>query len=111
MAEWLSGACLLLRREAFEQVGGFDPAYFMYFEDVDLGDRLGRAGWLSVYAPAARVHHVGGATTGRVQSAMVRAHHASAARYLAAHHSRPVAVSLRAALAIRERIETRRREP
>ena len=38
---WLSGSALLVRREAFEAVGGFDPKYFMYFEDVDLCDRLG----------------------------------------------------------------------
>jgi N-acetylglucosaminyl-diphospho-decaprenol L-rhamnosyltransferase len=110
-AEWLSGACLLVRRDAFEQVGGFDPAYFMYFEDVDLGDRLGRAGWLSVYAPAARVHHVGGATTARAPASMVVAHHTSAARYLAGHHSRPVTLALRTALAIRQRAETRRQVP
>src|SRR5205823_13831633 len=41
-AGWLSGSCLLLRRTAFDSVGGFDPRYFMYFEDVDLGERLGR---------------------------------------------------------------------
>ena len=50
---WLSGSCLLLRRKAFDAVGGFDPSYFMYFEDVDLGDRLGRAGWQNVYVPDA----------------------------------------------------------
>src|SRR5659263_451997 len=48
-AGWLSGACLVLRREAFEAVGGFDPSYFMFFEDLDLGERLGRAGWSNVY--------------------------------------------------------------
>ena len=39
---WLSGSCLLLRRAAFDEVVGFDERYFMYMEDVDLGDRLGR---------------------------------------------------------------------
>lgn len=54
---WLSGSCLLVRRSAFGQVGGFDERYFMYMEDVDLGDRLGKAGWLSVYVPSAEVLH------------------------------------------------------
>ncbi len=53
-AGWLSGSCLLLRRAAFDAVRGFDPGYFMYFEDVDLGDRLGRAGWTNVYCPSAQ---------------------------------------------------------
>ena len=51
---WLSGSCLLVRRAAFDAVGGFDPDYFMYFEDVDLGERLGRAGWQNVYVPRPR---------------------------------------------------------
>src|ERR1700675_225979 len=38
---WLSGSCLLVRRSAFSQIGGFDERYFMYMEDVDLGERLG----------------------------------------------------------------------
>ena len=62
---WLSGSALLVRREAFEAVGGFDPQYFMYFEDVDLCDRLARAGWSSIYVPSAVVEHTGGHATRR----------------------------------------------
>ena len=58
---WAMGAFLLLRREAFEQVGRFDPGQWMYAEDVDLGWRLRRGGWKTVYEPAARVHHASGA--------------------------------------------------
>ena len=45
---WLSGSCLLLRSAAFDEIGGFDERYFMYMEDVDLGDRLGKAGWQKI---------------------------------------------------------------
>ena len=62
---WLSGSCLLVRRSAFSEVGGFDERYFMYMEDVDLGDRLGNAGWLSVYVPSSEVLHHKGHSTGQ----------------------------------------------
>jgi N-acetylglucosaminyl-diphospho-decaprenol L-rhamnosyltransferase len=87
---WLSGACLLLRRAAFDSVGGFDPGYFMYFEDLDLGHRLGDAGWASVYVPSAAVVHTGGHATQRsakVRKAMLRAHHDSAWRYLSRRYA------------------------
>ena len=85
-AGWLSGSCVLLRREAWDSVDGFDPRYFMYFEDVDLGDRLGRAGWLNVYVPDAEVVHTGGHATERdapTSSRMLAEHHRSAYRFLA----------------------------
>jgi N-acetylglucosaminyl-diphospho-decaprenol L-rhamnosyltransferase len=97
-AEWLSGSCLLLRRAAFESVGGFDCRYFMYFEDVDLGDRLGRAGWLNVYVPAAEVTHLGGHATSRVAELMLAEHHRSTYRYLAGRHPGPLYAPLRLAL-------------
>lgn len=62
--DWLSGCCLAVRRDAFESVGGFDPGYFLYVEDVDLGVRLRAAGWRLRYEPSARVVHEVGASTG-----------------------------------------------
>jgi N-acetylglucosaminyl-diphospho-decaprenol L-rhamnosyltransferase len=110
-AGWLSGSCLLLRRAAFDSVDGFDPRYFMYFEDVDLGDRLGRAGWLNVYVPSAEVMHIQGHATARASAKMLAAHHDSARRYIADRHPgwrwAPVRAGIRAGLAVRLKLETR----
>lgn len=86
--DWLSGCTLALRRTAFEEVGGFDPGYFLYVEDVDLGVRLQAAGWRLRYEPAARVTHRVGASTGQ-RRARSLVHHARGldrfhARHLAA---------------------------
>ena len=59
----LSGCALALRRRAFEDVGGFDPAYRLYVEDVDLSDRLRAAGWRLATEPRAEVVHRVGAST------------------------------------------------
>ncbi|MBP2474597.1 N-acetylglucosaminyl-diphospho-decaprenol L-rhamnosyltransferase [Crossiella equi] len=110
-AGWLSGSCLLLRREAFDAIGGFDPRYFMFFEDVDLGDRFGRAGWLNVYVPSAEVMHIGGVSTAKVKPKMLAAHHKSAYKFLADRNPGPWNAPLRAAiklgLALRLKLETR----
>ncbi|MFK7830873.1 MAG: glycosyltransferase [Congregibacter sp.] len=55
----LSGACLFCRRDAFSRVGGFDPAYFLYFEDFDLSLRLAELGSL-LYLPQMQIVHRGG---------------------------------------------------
>ncbi|GAA2069053.1 glycosyltransferase family 2 protein [Williamsia deligens] len=96
---WLSGSCLLLRRTAFDSVNGFDSRYFMYMEDVDLGDRLGRAGWLNVYAPSAEIIHRKGHVAGADPEAMLPAHHRSAYRFQADRHPGPAWAPLRGALA------------
>jgi len=57
-------AAMLVRREAFEDVGGFDARYFCYFEDVDLGFRLRLKGWRVLQLPDAVVEHVGGGVAG-----------------------------------------------
>ncbi|HVF10289.1 MAG TPA: glycosyltransferase family 2 protein [Abditibacteriaceae bacterium] len=61
--EQICGACQFVRSTAYRQVGGYDPAYFMYHEDVDLNMHLRRAGWRVFYVPAARIrHHLGGSS-------------------------------------------------
>lgn len=57
---WASGACGLIDSAAFRAVGGFDPVYFLYNEDVDLSWRLWLSGWKVIYEPAALcAHHTG----------------------------------------------------
>jgi N-acetylglucosaminyl-diphospho-decaprenol L-rhamnosyltransferase len=106
---WLSGACLLLRPEAFRAVGGFDVRYFMFFEDVDLGERLGEAGWANVFVPSATVTHLQGVSWKSSPAPMIRAHHASARRYLFDRYPRRRQAPLRAAIGIglwlREQVE------
>lgn len=79
--DWVSGACLAIRAEAFRAVGGFDESYFMYVEDVDLCWRLRRAGWRVVYDPAGTVTHVQGVSTARRPYRMIAAHHRSMWRF------------------------------
>lgn len=109
---WLSGSCLLVRRKAFDAVGGFDERYFMYMEDVDLGDRLGRAGWLNVYVPASEILHDKGHSTGREPARNLRAHHDSTYIYLSDRHDRrwqaPLRWTMRAALEVRARAAVRK---
>ncbi len=79
--DWVSGACMLVRRSAFEAVGGFDEGYFMYVEDVDLCWRFGRAGWRIGYEPAGRVVHALGASSRLMPYRMIAAHHRSLLRF------------------------------
>ncbi len=79
--DWVSGCFMAVRREAFEAVGGFDEAYFMYVEDVDLCWRAWRAGWTVDYTPAAEVYHHIGMSSQAVPARMVFHHHASMLRF------------------------------
>jgi N-acetylglucosaminyl-diphospho-decaprenol L-rhamnosyltransferase len=63
--DWAHGALLLIRRDAFEAVGGFDPAQWMYAEDIDIAWRLSRRGLRVRYVPAARVGHAVSAATAK----------------------------------------------
>jgi N-acetylglucosaminyl-diphospho-decaprenol L-rhamnosyltransferase len=79
--DWLSGAALWLRRDALDDVGGWDERYFMYMEDLDLCWRLRRRDWDVVYEPAGSVRHVQGASTARRPYRMLLEHHRSAWRF------------------------------
>jgi N-acetylglucosaminyl-diphospho-decaprenol L-rhamnosyltransferase len=86
--DWVSGACMLIRRRAFDQVSGFDPGYFMYFEEMDLCLRLHRAGWRVVFDPLAEVKHVVGGSTRSAPYRKVVHHHASALRFYCRRYAR-----------------------
>jgi N-acetylglucosaminyl-diphospho-decaprenol L-rhamnosyltransferase len=81
--DWVSGACMVLRRSAVDSVGGWDERYFMYVEDLDLCWRLRRLGWRVAYDPAGRVTHVQGASTARRPYRMIVEHHRSVYRFAA----------------------------
>ncbi len=81
--DWVSGSFMLLRRSVFEDLGGFDEAYFMYGEDVDLCWRAHMAGWGVAYVPSAHITHLGGITTRRAPYRMLASHHRSALRFAA----------------------------
>jgi GT2 family glycosyltransferase len=63
--EWVSGACMLVRRQALEEIGGWDEDFFLYGEDQDLCRRLWSAGYEVQFDPSARAVHVGGASASR----------------------------------------------
>jgi GT2 family glycosyltransferase len=86
---WVHGAALLLRRTAFEAVGGFDESYFMYFEEVDLCLRLRALGYEIHFTPSAAVVHVGGVSTSQCRTAMLIAHFRSTERFYRRHYSVP----------------------
>ena len=86
---WVLGAALAIRRTAFDAVRGFDPAFFMYFEEVDLARRLAAAGWETHLVTTARVSHVGGASTSQVRIPMVVQHFRSTNRFYRRHYRGP----------------------
>jgi N-acetylglucosaminyl-diphospho-decaprenol L-rhamnosyltransferase len=96
--DWVVGACLMVRREAFEQVGGLDEGFFMYSEDMDWCHRIKVAGWEVIYLPTATVVHY----EGKSSEQMVPARHiyfqSSKVRYFRKHHGRAQGELLRAFL-------------
>lgn len=85
--DWISGAAMAIRREAWEQVGGFDEGFFMYAEDMDWCRRAGTAGWEIWYAPSAEIVHRIGRSSDQVPFQMVLQFHRSMARFYRKHYA------------------------
>ena len=83
--DWISGACMLARREALTEVKGFDEGYFLYWEDADICRRLRGAGWEIRYLASAVVVHDVGRSSMNVRGLANREFHRSAYRYFATH--------------------------
>jgi GT2 family glycosyltransferase len=97
--DWLSGAFLMVRRAAIDQVGGFDEAFFMFNEDVDWCRRMKLAGWANVYVPDAQVVHRVGASKSRVAPRVIVERHRGMIHYFHKHHpTHPVLAALADAL-------------
>lgn len=84
--DWLSGACLLVRRTVLEQIGGFDEGFFLYGEDIDICRRVTDAGFAVLFEPDAVCRHAGGSSHPRAALLPVLA--ASRLRYARKHRDR-----------------------
>jgi hypothetical protein len=85
VVDWLSGACMLIRRDAFTAAGGFDERFFLYWEDADLCRRLRNRGFQVRYVPGASAVHQVGRSSQTARRSSIRAFHASAYLYYATH--------------------------
>lgn len=85
--DWVSGAALMIRRDALEKTGGFDESFFMYCEDVDLCYRVHALGMRVVYFPEAVIYHIIGRSTNQVPTRMTYAFHRSMYRFYRKHYA------------------------
>ena len=83
--DWVIGAFMLIRRETFDQVGGFDEGFFLYWEDADFCKRAAEAGWVTLYAPVSEVLHLTARASRHAPVRSLRAFHRSAFRYYWKH--------------------------
>jgi len=86
--DWVSGACLLVRRQAAEEAGLLDERYFMYEEDVDFCAALRAAGGRVLFTPGAEVVHLGGRSARSAPAATRLAYHRSHVAFYAKHDPR-----------------------
>jgi GT2 family glycosyltransferase len=89
--DWAQSAALLVRRDAAEQIGWFDPAFFVYSDEVDFCKRLSDAGWRTLYVPSAGAIHHEQLSTGAVPERRIVELSRNRDRYMRKHHSKAAA--------------------
>jgi GT2 family glycosyltransferase len=102
--DWVTGAFMMVRREVFESLGGFDERFFMYWEDSDLCLRALKAGWKTIYEPRAEVIHFTGRASRHAPMRSLIAFHRSVFHHYWKHGSwmaRLAAPLVAAGLAVR----------
>jgi N-acetylglucosaminyl-diphospho-decaprenol L-rhamnosyltransferase len=93
--DWVVGAALMVRREAYEQVGGLDEGFFMYSEELDWCRRMKAAGWGVTYFPAARIIHHEARSSAQVPAATHIRFNTSKVRYYRKYYGALAAETLR----------------
>lgn len=97
-ADWMQGSCLLARRDVYDQIGGLDTGYVMFYEELDWCKRAVDAGWTNAYLGAARIVHLGGASTAQIGAQKHIYYNESKLRYFRKVYGRVFAWLLRAFL-------------
>lgn len=86
--DWVSGAALFIKKNTFEEAGGFDERYFMYYEDIDLCHRLKLSGYKNYYYPFSKImHHKGENTRGELNPALKKIQSESQKLYYKLHNN------------------------
>lgn len=99
-----AGACLMIRRQALEEVGFFDERFFVYFEDVDWCYRAKQAGWPIYFIPYAQMIHLGGQTSGHTYDIRIKTRAESELRFVEKYLARGLQLPLMRALLLFEMI-------
>lgn len=87
VVDWVTGAFMMIRRDLFERIGGFDERFFLYWEDADFCRRAAAAGFVTVYEPSAEAVHLTGRASRHAPWRSLAAFHRSVFRYYWKHGS------------------------
>lgn len=98
----VSGAAMLVRRDVYERLGGFDPNLFIYYEDIDWCKRIGEAGYSIYYVPAAKIKHLWQRITRVISEKAYRSSQNSLRYYFMKHHGQAAQQMIQALLLVKE---------